>query len=135
MDDVAAVAERPGLFTRVYEFFRRNPDVEEPEDGFVPRPLPRVQPGRVQITVRRQITSFNDAIAAADGLKRGEQQILNLSACDAVLRETIKNFMHGVNYGQDGTLEELGDNVFLLAPQWASVDVVPASPRVAASWN
>jgi FtsZ-interacting cell division protein YlmF len=68
-------------------------------------------------------------------LKRGEQQIMNLSSCDETLREKIKDFMSGVNYSQEGTWEELGTNVYLLAPVHANVEVAPASPRMAAARN
>lgn len=90
---------------------------------------------RYHITVRRQIMSFQDAVAAADGLKRGEQQVLNLSYVQPDLREKIKDFMCGVNYTAEGAWEELGENVFLLAPSTAYVEVAPASPRMKAGQN
>jgi cell division inhibitor SepF len=81
------------------------------------------------------VQSFQDAVAAADGLKHGDQQVLNLTGCDTTLREKIKDFMCGVNYSQEGTWEELGENVYLLAPPNAMVDVAPATPRVTAAKN
>jgi len=111
--------------------------VEDDLDGMgdiqgSPRFLPD---SRYQIVVRRQIMSFQDAVAAADGLKRGEQQILNLSQADQALRDKIKDFMCGVNYAEEGTWEELGENIFLLAPPEAHVEVAPPSPRLAAQRN
>jgi len=127
--------ERPGLFTRIGGLFKRE---EVFEDGYEETPTPRLKihtQARYQITIRRQITTFQDAVAAADGLKRGEQQILNLTGADAKLREKIKDFMCGVNYAEEGTWEELGEDIFLLAPPQAQIEVVPPTPRMAAQRN
>jgi len=121
---------RPGLFSRLAGIVNRNhDDYEEDFDAPSGAPLRVATAHRYSITVRRQISSFQDAVAAADGLKRGEQQILNLSMASMELREKIKDFMCGVNYAAEGSWEELGDNVFLLAPASAFVEVAPASPR------
>jgi len=128
------VRERPGLFTRLAGVFSR-PVVDEDEVEY-PAPTMRLRSShRYQVTVRRQIVSFQDAVAAADGLKRGDQQILNLTAAAPDLREKIKDFMCGVNYAEEGSWEELGENVYLLAPPTALVEVAPATPRMNAVRN
>ncbi len=126
--------EKPGFFSKIANVFSRQEEEEEIEQCSGPS-LRINATYRYQITVRRQIVSFQDAVAAADGLKRGEQQVLNLTAADGPLREKIKDFMCGVNYSQEGTWEELGDNVFLLAPNHALVEVAPSTPRMAAARN
>lgn len=128
--------ERSGFFTRIVDRFTSRP-VEDAYDEYdVPSHGLRVQAvHRYNITVRRQVISFQDAVSAADGLKRGEQQIINLAMATPELREKIKDFMCGVNYTAEGTWEELGDNVFLLAPATAYVEVAPASPRMSADRN
>jgi cell division inhibitor SepF len=90
---------------------------------------------RYTVTVRRQITSFDDAMAAAVGLKRGEQQILNLTATDPTLRQKIVDFMCGVNFSQEGTWEEVGEHIYLVAPGHAYIEVAPPTPRVNAIKN
>jgi cell division inhibitor SepF len=87
------------------------------------------------MTVRRQVVTFDDALAAADGLKRGDQQILNLSGTDAVLRQKIVDFMSGVQYSQEATWEEIGDSVYLIAPSTVYVEIAPATPRMTATRN
>ena len=137
MEDIE-LQDRPGFFSRIAGAFSRREDdyVEEHDFDMPQRPALRItQAHRYSVTIRRQIVSFQDAIAAADGLKRGEQQILNLTAADSLTRDKIKDFMCGVNYSQEGTWEELGENVFLLAPPQAEVEVAPASPRMAAQRN
>lgn len=84
------IQEKPGLISRITGMFVRTEMVEEPEEetsmthdrvGAMAAVQLR-QNYRYTVTVRRQITSFDDAMAAANGLKRGEQQIMNLSATE-----------------------------------------------------
>lgn len=132
MEDME-LAARPGLFSRIAGVFTRA-SVDDEGDGLT-LPAPRALGYRYHITVRRQVVSFSDAVAAADGLKQGEQQILNLNSADGTVREKIKDFLCGVNYANEGTWEELGENIYLLAPAHACVDVAPASPRMEAVRN
>ena len=136
--------EKTGLFSRIANMFSKTELYEGEETTehhtFHPEvtqhsPLKMKTTYQYQVTVRRQIISFQDAVTAADGLKRGEQQILNLSMTDPTLREKIKDFMCGVNYALEGSWEEIGDNVYLLAPNHAFVEVAPASARMTALRN
>jgi FtsZ-interacting cell division protein YlmF len=43
--------------------------------------------------------------------------------------------MSGVNFAEEGTWEELGENIFMIAPKTATVEVAPASPRMTAQRN
>ncbi|MGE0000863.1 MAG: cell division protein SepF [Fimbriimonadaceae bacterium] len=125
------VATRQGLFGRVSNWFTQ--PLEEGEDYDAPVahvPLKLHTAHRYSVTVRRQVRSFQDAVAAADGLKRGEQQILNLTMAPPETRERIKNFMAGVNYTAEGSWEELGDDIFMLAPSTALVEVAAAASVV-----
>jgi len=137
------IQEKPGLISRITGMFVRTEMVEEPEEetsmthdrvGAMAAVQLR-QNYRYTVTVRRQITSFDDAMAAANGLKRGEQQIMNLSATDPVTRQKIVDFMCGVNFAQEGTWEEVGENVYLIVPSNAYVEIAPPTPRVNALRN
>jgi cell division inhibitor SepF len=129
--------EKPGFFSKIKNKFMGDEPVEDIHDERVDqsRRYTLHTQYRYGVTVRRQIISFQDAVAAADGLKRGEQQVLNLCACDDLLREKIKDFMCGVNYAEEGTWEELGENIYLVCPPTATVEVAPASPRMTAARN
>jgi cell division inhibitor SepF len=135
MDD-QALQDRPGIFTRIAGIFVR-PDDEEEEtmDSEGPKALQVRSAYRYAVTVRRNVTSFEDALAAANGLKRGEQQILNLNDSDTALRQKIVDFMCGVNFAQEGTWEEIGENVYIMVPANAYVEVAPATPRMSALKN
>jgi|SRR5581483_2528676 FtsZ-interacting cell division protein YlmF len=128
--------ERRGIFSRLFGPRRIEEYDEFGEEGPDFLKTRSHSPAKsYHITVRRQVVSFADAITTADGLKKGEQQILNLCGCDAQVREKIKDFLAGVNYAQEGTWEELGEHVYLLAPSTAFVETAPPTPRMAAQQN
>ncbi|MCL6624845.1 MAG: cell division protein SepF [Fimbriimonadales bacterium] len=132
------LAPREGLLDRLLARLRARRE-EDPLFADEPQIRPPHAYSRPQtpyhITIRRQVMTFADAVAAADGLKRGEQQILNLCSADATLRERIKDFLAGVNYAQEGTWEEIGEHVYLLAPSHAIVETAPATPRITVTTN
>jgi cell division inhibitor SepF len=123
--------DKPGIFSRIAGMFtrERDDDVDDlkPEGGARPLTLRPVY--KYNVTIRRQISSFDDAIAAANGLKRGEQQILNLAHTEAMLRQKIVDFMSGVNFAQEGSWEEIGDHIYLVVPAEAFVEVAPPTAR------
>jgi cell division inhibitor SepF len=135
--DETMLQERPGIFSRIAGMFTRADDFEEEGEVTQDRngALAMRPNYRYTVTVRRQITSFDDALAAANGLKRGDQQVLNLSATDPQTRQKIVDFMSGVNYAQEGSWEELGENVYLIVPSNAYVEVAPPTPRMNAGKN
>ena len=82
----------------------------------------RIETARgLRVDVRRNATTFNDARVAADGLKSGQQQVVNLERASADMAERIIDFLNGVTYALDGTVEKIGDKVYLFAP--ANIEV------------
>lgn len=133
MEELDTVERKTGFFARILGGRSRDEydDFDEPTGSEL-----RLHSSHTYtVRIRRQVVAFDDAVAAADGLKRGEQQILNLTSADPGLRERIKDFLAGVNYAQEGTWEEVGEHVFLLAPRNAMVESSPGTPRMAAAHN
>jgi len=134
-----AIQDKPGLLSKLALIFSRTEEGDDFEETSTPSRADTnsaFRPSyRYTVTVRRQITSFEDAWAAANGLKSGEQQILNLSATDAATRQKIVDFMCGVNFAQEGTWEEIGENIYMVVPSNAHVEVVPPTPRTSAHRN
>lgn len=123
--------ERPGLLSRLTNLFA--PKSEEIEAEVVqPEPESRQNvyqlrgAHRYSVSIRPTIICFDDAYAAANGLKRGEQQILNLTATDPVLRQKVVDFMAGVAFAQEANWEEVGEHIYLVAPASAFIEVVPS---------
>ena len=123
--------DKPGLFSRIGKMFaREDAEFEDQEPTEPSKALTLQRAHRYLVTIRRGITTFDDAMEAAHGLKRGEQQILNLSTTDPTLRQKIVDFMSGVNFAQEGTWEEVGEHIYVVAPATAFVEVAPASTRI-----
>jgi cell division inhibitor SepF len=70
----------------------------------------------IRVDVRTNATVFNDARQAADGLKSGQQQIVNLERATPQMAERIIDFLNGVTYALDGSVERIGEKVYLFAP-------------------
>jgi len=122
--------DKPGLFSRLTGMFART-ESEEDEEGVVDsnNTYALRSAYRYHVTVRRQVANFDEAYAAANGLKRGEQQILNLSLTEPTLRQKIVDFMSGVSFAQDANWEEIGEHVYLVAPGSAFVEVSAETPK------
>ena len=128
--------DKPGLFTRLAGIFYREDEDGEEEGTTAPTRTYQISSAyKYHVTVRRQIVSFDDALAAAQGLKSGEQQIINLSGTDPAMRQKIVDFMCGVNFAQEGTWEEIGESIYLIVPSSVYVEVAPATPRGSAIRN
>lgn len=122
--------DKPGLLSRLSGMFTRT-ESEEDEEGAddSPNTYALRSAYRYHVTVRRQVANFDEAYAAANGLKRGEQQILNLSLTEPTLRQKIVDFMSGVSFAQDANWEEIGEHVYLVAPGSAFVEVSAETPK------
>lgn len=84
----------------------------------------RIQSARnSRVAVRRNVQVFEDARLAADGLKNGEQQIINLEQASPQMGERIIDFLNGVCYALDGTVERVGDRVYMFVPANVLVEV------------
>ena len=127
--------DKPGIFSRLSGLFGRHHDepelASEPTVASAAATYQLKHAHRYHVSIRRGIQSFDDAYAAANGLKRGEQQILNLTQSDPVLRQKIVDFMAGVAFSQDANWEEVGEHIYIVAPASAYVEVAPSTGTVA----
>lgn len=95
------------------------------------------QTRQTHITVRRAVQSFDDARRAADGLKDGQQQIVNLEQTPVDMCERIIDFLNGATYALDGSVEKIGEQVYLFTPASVVIDIEdkPAGGVHAASYD
>ena len=120
---------RRGIWTRIKEGFGISELEEEFEDtdaaaDQAKRPVTlRLHSARVSHVSVRQASSFEDARLAADGLKDGRQQIINLEKTPQDISERIIDFLNGVTYALNGFVEKVGDRVYLFAPSNIVIDV------------
>lgn len=121
--------ERPSLWARMRTWVGLNR--EEDEDEPLPARATDVRYRRVQayhVSIRKEILSIEDARVAADGLKEGVQQILNLASTPQGVRERVVDFLNGVVYAIEGSVERVSEHVFVYAPPQAIIDA-PTSAR------
>ena len=78
---------------------------------------------RSRITVRRTVQSFEDVRRAVDGLRDGTQQIVNLEQTPVDMAERLIDFMNGATYAIDGSVEKIGEHVYLFTPPSVTIDV------------
>lgn len=76
-----------------------------------------------RVAVRLNAQVFEDARHAADGLKSGQHQIVNLERAAPQMRERIIDFLNGVIYALDGSVERIGEKVYLFVPANVAVEV------------
>lgn len=132
--------EQKGLLTRVKGWIGISEEEEEYEDeihsGEDSRRRPvtlRLHSTRVShVSIRLPVT-FEDARLAADGLKEGRQQIVNLEKTPQEMSERIIDFLNGVTYALNGFVEKVGDRVYLFAPSNVVIEVPEDMRKVSAS--
>lgn len=123
--DEQELQEKPGLFTRMIGWTRREATEEETSEEFesVSGRVGNLRPSYdTHVTVRKDIQALEEAYAAGAGIKRGELQVLNLADTEPNLRRQIKDFLNGVSFAHDGTWIEVGEDVWILTPPTVYVE-------------
>ena len=64
---------------------------------------------------RHDIASFDDVVAPADDYRSGRPIVVHVAA-DTETGRRIIDFLSGLAYGTDGTLEKAAETVYLLTP-------------------
>ena len=67
------------------------------------------------------VTSFTDIQRAADRLKAGEPQIINLERTPAEVSERLIDFLNGVTYALDGYVEKVSEGAYLFTPSHIAI--------------
>ena len=75
------------------------------------------------VSVWLTVQSFDSAQQAADGLKEGHQQIVNLEKAPPDVCTRIIDFLNGVIYALDGYVEKVGEKVYLFTPSNYVIEV------------
>ncbi|MCS6918758.1 MAG: cell division protein SepF [Fimbriimonadales bacterium] len=115
--------DRPGMWARLRSLVGLSREQEE--DDALPANAADTRYRRFHayhICIRKELHSLEDARVAADGLKEGVQQIVNLAATPQGARERIIDFLNGVVYAIEGTVERVSEHVFVYAPPQAIID-------------
>ncbi len=60
--------------------------------------------------------SYDEVQAVADNLKNRRPVVINLEKAEAELARRVVDFMSGVTYALDGSIQRVGKNIFLCVP-------------------
>ncbi len=82
-----------------------------------------------KVSVWLTIDSIETARHAADGLKAGSQQVVNLERAAPEIASRIIDFLNGVTYALDGYVEQLGDKVFMFTPANTIIEIENGEER------
>lgn len=77
------------------------------------------------------VTSFGDIQKAADRLKGGEPQIINLEKTPAEVAERLIDFLNGVTYALDGYVEKVSEGAYLFTPSHIAIHADGPEPAQA----
>lgn len=123
------------LWDRFMDRVGFGPFEEEPDQEMEPprrrrAPVLRFHHSKVnRVGFWSTIDSVDTARPAADGLKEGRQQIVNLERASVEVAARIIDFLNGVTYALDGSVEQIGDKVFLFAPANTVVETEECGDR------
>jgi Uncharacterized protein conserved in bacteria len=130
-----------GLFESVDSLEEERPRQEEPESkgrkgGNIVN-LPTSQPKQIKVMVVEPFV-FDDAQHVADHLKNRKPVVVNLENTDKEVAKRMIDFISGTTYALGGTIQKIGNNIFLCAPN--NVDVAYNSreesvERTILPWN
>ncbi len=67
--------------------------------------------------------NFDEAKVAAEELKDGNPAIVNFSQLNPEERMWAIHYLNGVIFALDGTVKDIGNQVFLFAPQNVKIDI------------
>lgn len=100
--------------------------------------LPTVQPKQVKVMIVEPF-AFDDAQNVADHLKNRKPVVVNLENTDREVAKRIIDFISGTTYAVSGTIQKVGNNIFLCAPNNIDVAYSPRSEEhtenMFTTWN
>lgn len=131
MQEAFETQEGRSWWTRLKQRLFGTGEEEEVEEGSIIR-LHTRPAQRVHVLYAR---TMDDARRAADNLKAGHQQVVNFQYADARVRERVVDFLMGVVYALEGTVERVHEQVFLFAPAHIQVETTNTEDFHHGSWG
>ena len=116
-------------WSRDDEGYEEDEEPALPRETHAPRTPPSARRGAaLRIATHREgsicvmpVTSFTDIQRAADRLKAGEPQIINLERTPAEVSERLIDFLNGVTYALDGYVEKVSEGAYLFTPSHIAI--------------
>ncbi len=124
-----------GAIARLMQFlgFDEEPEEEEPLEEESRRrrtPILSLHTNRQMEIVVLEPKSLEEAKGAADCLKHRRPVIVNLREVEREVAQRIVDFLCGVDYALDGHIQQVGEEIFLFAPNHVVITAPAAhAPR------
>jgi cell division inhibitor SepF len=119
-DQVATQTMRPMTATMPLPTFQTAPNVQAQHTA-PRRDTFRIATSRESSITVMPVTTFGDVQKAADRLKAGEPQIVNLEKTSPEVAERLIDFLNGVTYALDGYVEKVADSAYLFTPSHIAI--------------
>lgn len=78
--------------------------------------------------------SFDDAQHIADHLKNRKPVVINFENCDSEVAKRMIDFVSGTTYALGGSIQKIGSNIFLCAPNNVDVAYSPKEEGIDKSY-
>jgi FtsZ-interacting cell division protein YlmF len=88
----------------------------------------RIASARESTITVMPVMNFADIQRAADRLKTGEPQIINLEKTPAEVSERLIDFLNGVTYAMDGYVEKISEGAYLFTPSHITIQAEGSEP-------
>lgn len=122
--------ESEGLYDQ--RFLERGP-AAQPRHGRGRGVVPLPQPPKAKLVVTEPRT-FDDIPGILDHLKKRRPVIISVSELDRDLARRVLDFAGGAAYALDGSMQKVGDGIFLFTPSNFEIGLdLPAKGEVAAT--
>lgn len=99
---------------------QEEPDSKAKKGGNLVNLPTAAQPKQIKVMVVEPF-AFDDAQHVADHLKNRKPVVINLENTDKEVAKRMIDFISGTTYALGGTIQKIGNNIFLCAPN--NVDV------------
>lgn len=71
------------------------------------------------------ISSFDDIQLVADSFKQQKMVVVNCEKTEEKIKIRAVDFASGIVYGMDGSIDKIGDRIFLCAPYGVDIECAP----------
>ena len=121
-----------GFFSRLKNrFIPEDEEYDEREaapGSRTPRQTFRIASLRESTITVMPVMDFADIQRAADRLKSGEPQVINLEKTPPEISERLIDFLNGVTYALDGEVQRVAEGAYLYTPSHITIHAEGSEP-------
>ena len=104
----------------IKDIFKTNPEAEDEEEYEVKDT--KISKDMKNKTILVEPRAFSEAQQIADYLKAKNQVVVNFKRVTTDVSKRIMDFLHGIIYAIDGTMQKLGPGIVICAPKGCEIE-------------